>query len=384
MPPRLPAVSALTIGFRKVLNKGALSSLRPGTVAMQFGVLTPMNLTSEETVALFPSLGHLEEDGRTWRIQVHGEVFTHADRVSFGKRILLQLLQRAMKATPEDLQSQIFRQRIERFLAVDQAGKKIALRLGDDEHILPKKSKGNGHFQGTLRISSGELMELARAGAYDDGKLTLGASIPEGGTCLPAAVHLLPREGVSVISDIDDTLKHTHVLSRHALLANTFLREFEPIPGMANLFREWSSQGAAFHYVSSSPWQLYRNLAGLFETEGFPEGSFHLLAFRLRDHLMRKILMMRRSGKGSVIKNILQMYPERRFILVGDSGEADPEIYAQAAQRFPRQVARVFIREVAGPRHCEKRFLKAFRNIPQNLVTIFKDPEELEGAIEGV
>ena len=208
-----------------------------------------MHLTSEETVALFPSLGHLEDDGRTWRILVHGEVFSHSDRISLGKRILLQLLQRAMRASREDLQSEIFRQRIERFLAVDRAGKKITLQIGHDVHILPKKSRGNGHFQGTLRISSGELAELARAGAYEEGKLTLGASLPEGGHCLPAAVHLLPREGVSVISDIDDTLKHTHVLSRQALLANTFLREFEPIPGMANLFREWSDQGAAFHYV---------------------------------------------------------------------------------------------------------------------------------------
>ncbi|MCE9527744.1 MAG: hypothetical protein K8R36_17010, partial [Planctomycetales bacterium] len=190
---------------------------------MQFGTLAPTNLTSDETIALFPSLGHLEEDGRTWRIQVHGEVFTHAERISLGKRILLQLLQRAMKATPAELQSDIFRQRIERFLAVDKAGKKIALRIGHDEHILPKKSRGNGHFQATLRISASELSELARAGAYDEGKLTLGACVPEGGTCLPAAVHLLPREGVSVISDIDDTLKHTHVLSRQALLANTFL-----------------------------------------------------------------------------------------------------------------------------------------------------------------
>ena len=60
---------------------------------MQFGTVAPTNLTSDETIALFPSLGHLEEDGRTWRIQVHGEVFSQADRISLGKRILLQLLQ---------------------------------------------------------------------------------------------------------------------------------------------------------------------------------------------------------------------------------------------------------------------------------------------------
>ena len=150
---------------------------------------------------------------------------------------------------------------------------------------------------------------------------------------------------------------------------------------MATLFREWAGQGAAFHYVSSSPWQLYRNLAGLFDQEGFPEGSFHLLAFRLRDHLFRKILMLRRSGKGSVIKGILQMFPQRKFILVGDSGEADPEIYASIAQKFPRQVARVFIREVAGPRNTQQRFNKAFRKIPPSVAATFRDPQELEGVL---
>lgn len=355
-----------------------------GYAIMEFGTLAPTNVTGDETVVLFPSLGHLEADGRTWRVLVHGEVYSCCDRVSLGKRILLKLLQRAMRATAGDLQSDIFRRRIERFLAIDRAGKKIALRIGDDLHILPKKTKSNGHFQGSLRISSSELQELERAGAYDEGKLTLGASLPEGATCISAPVHLLPSEGVSVISDIDDTLKHTHVLSRHALLANTFLREFEPIPGMATLFREWSGQGAAFHYVSSSPWQLYRNLAGLFEQEGFPEGSFHLLAFRLRDHLVRKMLMLRRSGKGGVIKGILQMFPHRRFVLVGDSGEADPEIYAGIAEKFPRQVARVLIREVPGPKNSQQRFQKAFRRIPRSLAMTFRDPEQLEGVLQEV
>ena len=106
---------------------------------MQFGTLAPTNMTRDETVELFPSLGHLEADGRTWRVLVHGEVFSRAEQISLGKRILLQLLQRAMKATPEELQSDIFRQRIERFLAVDRAGKKITLRIGHDVHILPKK-----------------------------------------------------------------------------------------------------------------------------------------------------------------------------------------------------------------------------------------------------
>src|SRR6185295_2069331 len=108
--------------------------------------------------------------------------------------------------------------------------------------------------------------------------------------------YLLPPTGESVISDIDDTLKHSQVACKKTLLANTFLRPYETIPGMAGVFRDWWAEGAAFHYVSSSPWQLYEHLAAHLADEGFPTGSFHLRHFRLRDHLLRRILLLRRSG----------------------------------------------------------------------------------------
>ena len=72
---------------------------------------------------------------------------------------------------------------------------------------------------------------------------------------------LVPPEGLSIISDIDDTVKVSNVLNKRELLANTFLREFTPIEGMAALFRRWGrAHGAVFHYVSASPWQLQPEL----------------------------------------------------------------------------------------------------------------------------
>ena len=40
------------------------------------------------------------------------------------------------------------------------------------------------------------------------------------------------------------------------ILSNTLLKEFQVVEGMQDLYQEWEKQGAAFHYVSSSPWQL--------------------------------------------------------------------------------------------------------------------------------
>ena len=57
--------------FREDSKQDGPSILRPGFATMQFGTLAPTNITSDETVVMFPSLGHLEEDGRTWRVLVH-------------------------------------------------------------------------------------------------------------------------------------------------------------------------------------------------------------------------------------------------------------------------------------------------------------------------
>jgi phosphatidate phosphatase APP1 len=347
---------------------------------MRSGAPSITNLRGHETVVLFPSLGHLEPDGATWRLQIEGEVFSPG-QMGLTKRILLKLLQRAMKVPRQALESDIFRERIERFLAADERGKRIALQLGHATFVLPRKSAGNGHFSGVIRLAADYLGGLRELGCLEEDRLHLEVHDPRGEVASHGTVHLIPREGLSIISDIDDTIKHSDVASRHALLMNTFLHEFQPIPGMVEQFQAWARAGAAFHYVSSSPWQLYRHLSAHLTEVGFPEGTYHLRAFRLRDDVLRRILLLRRSGKGNVIKSILRAFPQRQFILVGDSGEADPEIYGALARKFPQQVSRVLIRELDIPRNNARRFGKAFRGLGLDVAVTFREAEELAAAV---
>src|SRR5262245_16540172 len=101
-------------------------------------IIPPSSLAGDETVALFPSLGHLSGEGRTWQIPVHGEIYSQG-RVGLGKRFLLKLLQRAMKAPDAAVQSDLFRARIARFLANDCKGRVLTVRCGDCEPITTKK-----------------------------------------------------------------------------------------------------------------------------------------------------------------------------------------------------------------------------------------------------
>lgn len=325
------------------------------------------NLADEDRVVLFPTLGHLSQDGRQWIVNLHGDV-SAATHLTLGKRLLLKLLQRTMRASNEAFASELFQERIARFVARDRPGRRIAVQIGDTLLPLPKKSRRNGHFQAAVKISRDELPadEVVPVAVHGAGESATGA------------VRLLGRQGLSIISDIDDTLKHSFVACKRTLLANTFLKPFETIPGMAGLFRDWAAAGAAIHYVSSSPWQLYQHLAEHLSEAGFPDGSFHLRAFRLRDHLLRRVLMLRRSGKISVIRGILKAYPQRQFLLVGDSGEHDPEIYGALARRFPQQVAGVFIRLLDG-RQPQQRYDRAFRRLDPQLVRLYHEADELSG-----
>lgn len=69
-------------------------------------------------------------------------------------------------------------------------------------------------------------------------------------------IYVPSAQGISVISDIDDTVKISNVLSKRLLLKHTFYSYFKPVEGMNELYQKWSEQQCQFHYVSASPWQL--------------------------------------------------------------------------------------------------------------------------------
>ena len=193
----------------------------------------------------------------------------------------------------------------------------------------------------------------------------------------------LEDEGVSVISDIDDTIKITEVRNRTATLRNTFLREFQPVPGMADVYRSIArSNQATFHYVSASPWQLYEPLAEFVRAKSFPAGTFELKQFRWKDRSALDLFASPEKFKPGVIEPLLKQFPKRKFILIGDSGERDPEIYGVLARKFPNQIIHIYVRDVTNEPRDSLRYRKAFRDVPDSKWQSFRDPGEIKVASE--
>ena len=333
-------------------------------------------LERTDRVVLYPTFGHQSADGRSWHIGVAGVVF-EPGRENLRKRMLLRVLQRLMSVPASELQSEVFQNRISCFLVDTERGKRVAVRIGDRVQMLQRPSKRNGHFRGSLQVATHELQGLTVGHNPPNGWLNVSVVSDHQSLIGSGQTQLIGQTGTSVISDIDDTIKHSDVADRRRLLRNTFLKDFEAVGGMSEVYQNWSNEGAAFHYVSSSPWQLYLALEELLTTSGFPAGSFHLRNIRLRDPSVLRLLFARRSGKRRIIHKIVKMFPHRQFVLVGDSGERDPEIYGHVARSFPKQIRQIVIRRVEGRRLSEERLKKAFRHLEDRTWQIFDDPSEL-------
>ncbi|MCJ1309902.1 hypothetical protein MMC25_003563 [Agyrium rufum] len=159
-------------------------------------------------------------------------------------------------------------------------------------------------------------------------------------------VRITEPHGVSVISDIDDTIKHSSISSgAKEIFRNTFIRNLEDltIEGVREWYCKMSEMGAQMHYVSNSPWQLYPVLVTFFAASGLPQGSYHLKQYT---GMLQGIFEPVAERKKGTLDRILRDFPDRRFILIGDSGEADLELYTDVVLGNPGRILGVFIRDV--------------------------------------
>jgi phosphatidate phosphatase APP1 len=150
-----------------------------------------------------------------------------------------------------------------------------------------------------------------------------------------------PAAEFGIISDIDDTILETGVqrmgrMIRETLTGSALTRT--PFPGVADLYRDLAAGVNPVFYVSSSPWNLHAFLVAFLRHRGFPMGSV----------LLRDLLgtPAGREQKTDRIREILDLHPRLPFVLVGDSGEKDPEIYADIVRAYPGRILAVCIREV--------------------------------------
>ncbi len=293
-------------------------------------------LKPDETAIFYPTDAALI-DGK-WNIPVHGWVF-EPEEDSVKRGLLLDLAKKYFGDYLRPEEEALFRKRAIRFLADSEEGKEFSIEVCGSGRVEAASGEG-GQMVSSLTVAQKDLcgaengwLEVKTSGQKGDSRIFSGK------------IQLVEPEGVSVVSDIDDTIKMSDVKNSEELMKNTFLRPFLAVEGMSAIYRKWEREGARFHYLSASPWQLYEPLSDFLDREKFPRGTFYLKNFRLSPSGLGEISAGPGDYKTKSLTALLERYPHRKFILVGDIGESDPEIYSEIAQKFPSQVALVVIRD---------------------------------------
>lgn len=348
-------------------------------------VLDNAYAAEEERVTFYPTYGY--KKGDNWVIPMRVWVHEHHSLAKKLEKPIANVAASMGNLDREEISN--FRSRIQDFAADSESHEVVTFefdndpedqqyRVQDNHGSFPRTDQ-NGLLEGVIKIPITKAKDLLSRQGSQNAWLTYHATSKEHSGI--GRAQLIETNGLSVVSDIDDTIKITEIpAGAKVVVRNTFFRNFMAAPNMAKIYQTWN--GASFHYVSGGPWQLYGPLSEFLYSEqgGFPEGSFHMK--NVRKNLLSasswKDLKELTSNENftfdqkiSQISEIMQRFPERKFILVGDSGEKDPEVYREIKKKFGTQVQEIRIRDVVNDREKNKSRLEG--------MTIIQAPTVIKG-----
>ena len=228
-----------------------------------------------------------------------------------------------------------------RFISDEVPGARLTVRLGGE--AFHAETDEDGYYD----------LEVEPAAPLATGWAEATVTVEEPQRAEATARIVVPRPDARfmVVSDLDDTVIRTGAtdklrFARVVLLNNATTREV--FPGVGAFYRALVDEGGAetnpIFYVSSSPWNLYRQFTGALEHRGVPPGPVFLKDFGVDPG--KFIKTGHHAHKLDQVEALLAFYPDLKAVLIGDSGQEDAEIYQRVVARHPDRVAAVFVRDV--------------------------------------
>jgi phosphatidate phosphatase APP1 len=220
----------------------------------------------------------------------------------------------------------------------------VEVRISYQSQFLTVITDEEGYYQ--ARIAAGDNID-------EESLEWLRVSAAAGDVHAEHAVLAVPKGAdYAVVSDMDDTVIHTGVTSILLTVKLTFLENAKtrkPLEGIAALYQALQKGCARvlrnpIFYVSSSPWNLYDLLIDFLSLNDIPAGPL-----LLRDLGVDRMKFIQEKGHGHKQEKTLRLmdqFPHLPFILIGDSGQEDPSIYAEITQLRPGRVKAIYIRDV--------------------------------------
>jgi phosphatidate phosphatase APP1 len=186
------------------------------------------------------------------------------------------------------------------------------------------------------------------------------------------------------ISDIDDTVMVSYSAKFRKRVRELFIKNPRTRKTFNHLNAHYSAlalshtktdQPNPFFYVSSSEWNLYDYLLETFRYNNLPEGAFLLNQIKRWKDLV-KTGKTGHEGKLIRVMRILDAFPNQKFVFFGDNSQKDPSIYTAIAEKYPKNISAVYIRNVRKEKESETRSLLARIEAQDVRTCLFNDSEE--------
>ncbi|CAO2654546.1 Nn.00g112790.m01.CDS01 [Neocucurbitaria sp. VM-36] len=331
-----------------------------------------------------------------WNVRFHGNVYKFPDisQSKIDELANVFLIDTSVDKLPADQQAQA-RNLTRSIYIVQQGDQNVSMSLepapsqgGDGEPgggnaitapggtqnlTLPYKTTAEGDFDVFLPIEQNGLLRgnetsnVQRLNVYTNGTLSGNAT-----------AFLVPTEGITFISDIDDILRVTKIYDPKEGLLNSFARPFVPWMNMPEIYANWSRtlpNNTHFHYLTTTPEQATRlYMDYIYKT--YPGGSFDTRPLNFSDGSatlsIRKFLLTK----------VFETFPKRKFVLVADTSNSDVMTdYPQLAHDYPQQVQCIFLRNTSA---TDKDMwfpynTKGFEGLNNKSYMFFREPNDLAG-----
>jgi len=186
---------------------------------------------------------------------------------------------------------------------------------------------------------------------------------------------------LALVSDIDDTLLRTGVTSffKWRLIINTLFRNplrRRTFEGAPLLYNELSNSGhIPVFYISNSPWNMHDYLSDYLTAKGYPTGILLLRDININEFKDRNV---REQNKYKEIAELYHNLKELEFILIGDAGEYDVDIYLQLADEFPNRTRAIYIRSVESDKRNERVKRLIEENTVETPILLFEESHEVQ------
>ncbi|KAI9054485.1 hypothetical protein LZ554_001643 [Drepanopeziza brunnea f. sp. 'monogermtubi'] len=334
-----------------------------------------------------PGYGNFTEKG--WNLRFRGNVFKQPKIPDYKLNELANffLIGTDVRSLPADQQAQA-RNLTAAIFIVQQGGRTVSFNVepapsvdgtpgggGSQKITLEGRTTVQGDFDQFLPIQniSGEYGYL-KPGDETSTIQRLNVYAEETSTG-NATSYLVPTQGLTILSDIDDILRVTRIYDPAEGLLNSFARPFTPWMNMPEILANWSQTlNPHFHYLTTTPEQVTRNYMD-FIYKTYPGGSFDTRPMNFSD--VSATLSIRKY----LLDKVFQTYPQRKFILMADTSNQDVmKAYPQMAKEHPGQIHCIFLRNTSStdPANRFPYDTSGFQGLDTSTYMFFNVPDDLK------